>query len=285
MQHTTRHPLLLSLIAAATLVCSPLAQAERAAELDLPLLLIGASYAEGKTPFNNGIAPLGGTSVGLGSYLSLGQALTRENTLPGYVINEGEAGATTFARQACPPTASRCVAAGWNSYQTMLQRALARVAMPPAFSQYNARYVAIITANDCLHSGAIGVPQGQASQCTLADMNAVADRLIAVGQFAQSKGLTPIYDVLPAYTKLNLPLFQQLNGQVWVIGENDYNQLRNTVRSRIEAAMPDALVVDIWKDFKHIGDGIHPDPKTSRRAAELLAKAIRRHARVGDASD
>lgn len=282
MQQTRRNSLFLALISAAALAAPLAVQAERPPALDLPILLIGASYAEGKTPFNNGIAPLGGTSVGLGSYLSLGQALTRESKLPGYVINEGEAGATTFARQACPPTANSCVAAGWSGYQTMLQRALARVAMPPIFSQYNARYVVITTANDCLHSGAIGVPQGQASQCTLADMNAVADRLIAVGQFAQSKGLTPIYDVLPAYTDLNLPLFQQLNGQVWVIGENDYNQLRNTVRSRIETDLPDALLVDMWKDFKHIGDGIHPDPKTSRRAAELLAKSIRRHAKAGD---
>lgn len=285
MQQTPRNALFLALITATALATPLAAQAERPPVLDLPLLLIGASYAEGKTPFNNGIAPLGGTSVGLGTYLSLGQALTRENKLPGYVINEGEAGATTFARNACPPTSSVCGAASWNSYQTMLQRALARVAMPPTFSQYNARYVVITTPNDCLHSGAVGVPQAQAAQCTLADMNAVADRLIAVGQFAQSKGLTPIYDVLPAYTDLNLPLFQQLNGQVWVIGENDYNQLRNTVRSRIETTLPDALLVDMWRDFKHIGDGIHPDQKTSRRAAEIVAKAIRRHARVGDASD
>lgn len=261
------------------------ARAERPPALELPLLVIGASWAEGKTPFNNGIAPLGGTSVGFGSYLSLGQALTRENKLPGYVINEAEAGATTFARQACPPTAPACVAAGWSSYQTMLQRALARVAMPPAFNQYNSRYVTTITGNDCLHSGAIGVPQAQAQQCTLADMNAVADRLIAVGQLPLSKGLTPVYDVMPAYSKLNLPLFQQLNGQVWVIGENDYTQLREVIRSRISADLPDALLVDMWRDFQHIGDGIHPDPKTARRAAEQVARAIRKHARAGQDED
>lgn len=284
MRPISRNSISLALIGAIALACPLAAQAERPAALDLPLLLIGASYAEGKTPFNNGIAPLGGTSVGLGSYLSLGQALTRENRLPGYVINEAEAGATTFARHACPPTASTCGAASWSSYQTMLQRALARVAMPPTFSQYNARYVAIITANDCLHSGAAGIPQSQAQQCTQDDMNAVADRLIAVGQFAQSKGLVPIYDVMPAYNNLNLPLFQQLNGQVWVIGENDYNQLRDTLRSRLQTALPDALVVDIWRDFKHIGDGIHPDQKTARKAAELVAKAIRKHAN-GERSD
>lgn len=83
----------LILAGAMTLSLPIAARAERPPALELPLLVIGASWAEGKTPFNNGIAPLGGTSVGFGSYLSLGQALTRENKLPGYVINEAEAGA------------------------------------------------------------------------------------------------------------------------------------------------------------------------------------------------
>src|SRR3990167_7312053 len=82
----------------------------------LPLLVVGASYAEGKTPFNQGIAPLGGIAVGFGSYLSLGQALTRSAPLPGYVINEGQAGGTTFARSYCAPGASTCGPATWDSY-------------------------------------------------------------------------------------------------------------------------------------------------------------------------
>lgn len=45
------------------------------------------------------------------------------------------------------------------------------------------------------------------------------------------------------------------------------------------------ILVNLSESYRHIGDGIHPDPKTSRRAAELVTKAIRRHARVGDASD
>ena len=41
-------------------------QAAKDKASERPLLVIGASYAEGKTPFNNGQAPLGGISVGLG---------------------------------------------------------------------------------------------------------------------------------------------------------------------------------------------------------------------------
>lgn len=243
----------------------------------LPLLVVGASYAEGKTPFNQGIAPLGGIAVGFGSYLSLGQALTRSAPLPGYVINEGQAGGTTFARPYCAPGASTCGPASWDSYMTQLQHALARVAMPPTFTQYNAKYVVILTPNDCLHSDAFGIPQAQAQPCGPAQMNQVADRLIAVGAYALSKGITPIYDVAPRYSKLDLNLFRSLYGLDWVIGEADYNTLRQLTHNRIRAELPSAITLDIWKDFVHMGDGIHPTPEAARRAAlQVTVELLRR---------
>lgn len=241
----------------------------------LPLLLVGASYAEGKTPFNNGIAPLGGVAVGLGSYLSVGQALTRTPLLPGFVINEGQAGATTFARPYCAPGASTCGPATWDSYATQLQKALARVAVPPAFNTYNARYVLILSPNDCLHADTFGVPQASAQPCTAAQLNQVADRLIAVGNQARAAGLTPIYDTMPRYSQLDLNLFRSLYSLAWVIGEADYNTLRNVTSSRIRNEVPGAVVLDVWKDFEHIGDGIHPTPETARRAAFIIARALR----------
>ena len=240
----------------------------------LPLLVIGASYSEGKTPFNNGIAPLGGVSVGFGSYLSLGQALTRTEGLPGYVINEAQAGSGTFARLACAPGATTCGPAGWDSYATQFQHALARVATPPSFTQYNAKYVVITVSNDCLHSDAFGVPQSQAQPCSAAQMNQTADRLVALGNDALAHGITPIYDVYPSYQRLDLPLFQSLFGLAWVIGEADYNTLRTLVSTRLRAELPSALVLDIWKDFVHIGDGLHPTPETAGKAARLIAHEI-----------
>lgn len=241
---------------------------------ELPLLVIGASYAEGKTPFNNGIAPLGGVAVGFGSYLSIGQALTRSPLLPGYVINEGQAGGTTFARLACAPGASTCGPAGWDSYATQLQKALARVAQPPNFTTYNAKYVVILSPNDCIHADAFGVPQTSTQPCTLAQMNQVADRLIAVGNQARAAGLTPIFDSMVRYKDLDLNLFRSLYGLAWVIGEADYNTLRNVTASRIRAEVPGAVVLDIWKDFVNIGDGIHPTPETARKAAHTIAREI-----------
>lgn len=246
----------------------------------LPLLLIGASYAEGKTPFNNGLAPLGGISVGLGSYLSVGQALTRNPLLPGYVINEGQAGATTFARAYCAPGASTCGPATWDSYSTQLQKALARVAVPPSFNTYNAKYVVIMPPNDCLHADAFGVPQSTTQPCTSAQINLVADRLIAVGNQARAAGLMPIYGSMPAYKQLDLPLFRSLYGLAWVIGEADYNAMRTVTSSRVRSEVPGAVVLDIWKDFTHIGDGIHPTPETARKAAHIVASELLKRDRL-----
>jgi hypothetical protein len=241
----------------------------------LPLLVIGASYSEGKPPFNNGIAPLGGSEVGFGQYLSLGAALTRNEELSGYVVNEAQAGATTFARQQCPPGAATCSQAGWDSYQTQFQKALARVALPPALNQYNARYVVITAPNDCLHSGAIGVPQAEAQFCTYAQMYAVVDRLVALGNLALSKGIMPVYDIYPAYERLDLNLFRSQYHVAWVIGAQDYNTLRDLAKSRIRTELPGALMLDIWKDFNHIGDGLHPASKTATNAARIIVRKLK----------
>lgn len=239
-----------------------------------PLLLIGASYAEGKTPFNNGLAPLGGISVGLGSYLSVGQALTRNPLLPGYVINEGQAGATTFGRSYCAPGASSCGPATWDAYAVQLQKALARVAVPSNFTTYNAKYVVVMPPNDCLHADAFGVPQAMTQPCSAAQINQVADRLIAVGNQARSAGLTPVYATMPTYKQLDLPLFRSLYGLAWVIGEADYSTMRAVTSMRIRAEVPGAIVLDVWRDFVHIGDGIHPTPETARKAANIIAQSL-----------
>ncbi len=240
----------------------------------LPLLVIGASYSEGKTPFDSGVAPLGGVAVGFGSYLSLGQTLTRDKLLPGFVINEAQAGATTFARPACAPGSATCGPAGWESYQTQLQKALSRVALPPTFTRYNAKYVVITTPNDCLHADAFGIPQSQSQPCSYEQMNEMVDRLIAVGNQALSQGLTPVYDMHPPYDRLELNLFKSLFGLAWVISQNDYDTLRTVTRGRIAAELPNAIVLDIWKDLVHIGDGIHPNDESTRKAAHIIANEL-----------
>ncbi|MES2207913.1 MAG: SGNH/GDSL hydrolase family protein [Pseudomonadota bacterium] len=243
------------------------------ADVNKPLLVIGASYSDGRIPFNDAlVAPLGGISVGLGSYLSLGDALIKNPRLPGYVINEAQAGATTFDRMSCTPGPA-CTFGSWQGYDKQLTKAIARVTVPGTQTILS-KYVVITMANDCLHSDAFGVPQNQATQCTDSDMNAYVDRLIEVGRRATNLGLTPIYDIFPEYSSLDLPYAAQAFGFSWIIDKSSYSKLRDLHRTRIRAMLPNAVLLDIWANFEHGADGLHPTDKTSRKAAEIIAKYI-----------
>jgi hypothetical protein len=156
---------------------------------------------------------------------------------------------------------------------TELQQALKRVALPTG--GYNAKYVVITISNDCLHAGAMGVPQPISTPCTVDDMNGTVDRLVQLGNFALSKGITPIFDIYPKYEDLDLALFKSAYGVAWVIDEQSYNTLRDLVHSRLAAELPGAIQLDIWREFTHLGDGLHPNPATARKAAHLLATHLR----------
>lgn len=243
------------------------------------ILVIGASYENAATPFNDALqAPLGGISVNAGSYISLGNALARSPLLDGFVINEAQAGATTFDRLSCEP-GPPCGPAGWQGFDKQFGKALARVTVrnpadPSQVLFYNADYVLIGGGNDCLHSAAFGVPQDQAVKCGTAELNAFADRLIAPGKAALAIGITPIYYRMPAYNEINLPLMASLYGFSWILNEQEYTEWRDLVWTRLRNEVPEALFVDAWENFTTIGDGLHPSPKTVERAAERIAEAI-----------
>ncbi|MFC1684422.1 SGNH/GDSL hydrolase family protein [Pseudomonadota bacterium] len=247
-----------------------------AAASEPAILVIGASFSEAKVPFDdNMVAPLGGISVALGSYLSLGNALVKDPRLPGYVINEAQAGATSFDRSSCNPGPA-CVGE-WQGYEKQLQMALARVTIPVSPPIRNARYVVITLGNDCLHSDAFGIPQDQTTPCDYAQMNAYIDRLLAVGQQALDASIIPVYDVYPPYSTLDMPSFQAAAGLYWVASEANYNALRDLHRTRLQAELPGAVVLDVWADFEHMGDGLHPSDKTTRKAATMIAQFILDH--------
>ncbi|WDE14089.1 SGNH/GDSL hydrolase family protein [Thalassomonas haliotis] len=244
---------------------------------EAPLLIIGASYANATTPFFSDLqAPLAGTAVNSGTYLSLGNALIRERSLSGHVINEGQAGATSFTRLGCYP-GPECVGPGWDSYDTQFQKALARVS---SRDNVNANYLVIVKGNDCMHPDAFGIKMELTMECTQEQMNASIDNLIAVGKKALEKGITPIYGYTPAYENLELEVFRAALGWPWIIGEESYNNYRDLYRTRLENEMPEAMIVDFWKGFEHMGDGLHPSRKTVTRAAKRIARAIRRHQRA-----
>lgn len=238
-----------------------------------PILVIGASFANGNTPLNDNLdGPVGGISVGLGAYLSLGDALVRNPKLSGHVINEAQAGASTFSRVSCNPVCGN--SAIWQSYDIQLTKALKRVSAPGLL---NAQYVVISLANDCLHSDAFGIDMSLTSPCTVTQMNEHADRMVALGQRAVAEGLTPIFLKYPDYDSFDMPLVQTLFGFNWVQSKANYEQMTDIREARIEAEVAGAVQLEVWKNFTHVGDGLHPDAKTARKAANRIARFIRRN--------
>lgn len=243
----------------------------KADETGKPILMLGGSYANGKAPFSEGLqSPLFGIAVANGSFLDLGDALIREEK---FVINEAEAGATSFERLGCGPTS--CGTAFWESYDTQFDRALLRVTdfVNPSLP-INADYVVINISNDCLHPGAFSVPFNETTPCSTIELNAIVDRMLALGQRALDNNLTPSFTSYPAYRDLDFPLFQTQFGFSWVISEADYNFLSDSLKFRITSELPDALFLEIWEEFEHIGDGIHPDTDSVEDAAEIILDAI-----------
>jgi hypothetical protein len=244
-----------------------------------PIILVGASYAHGATPYNDELeAPLGGISVGFGDYLSLGNALVRNRSLSGHVINEAAGGATTFDRMVCNPTCTPSVM--WQGYEKQLTKALGRVtAYDPLTGEanINAKYVFIALPNDCMHSDAFGIPQSQAQPCGTAELNELVDRLIALGQRVLDLGLTPVFNIPPTYEQLDLALFRDLFGLNWSMDKANYDEMLNIRATRIAAELPGAVQLKIWQKFVHLGDGIHPNRRSVIHAAKKIAKFIRRN--------
>lgn len=243
------------------------------------LLVIGASGIDGRLPINDNMdSVLGGVAVNYGSFLGLGPALIRTRELPGFVINEAQAGAGTFDRLGCNP-GPECGPGWWTGFDKQFERALARVtvrdpANPANVLYYNADYLVIGVANDCLHSDAFGIPQSETQPCTTAELNAVIDRLIAIGDDALELGITPIYNIYGECADNSDTV--EFWGLQWWIDEAECNQLKDLHRTRIAAELPDALLVDVWQGATGLADG-HADYKSSMRAAKRIAKAIKKH--------
>lgn len=255
-----------------SLLSSPSFATGVASELDRPIIVLGASYSSAAFPFDDNLsAPLGGVAVNLGRYLSFGNALTRDPRLPGYVINEANAGATTFDRPSCNPGPG-CNFGHWQGLDKQVTKALARVTIPGTNISM-AKYAVITSVNDCLHSDSFGIPQDQTRPCTMDEINAYIDRLIAAGQRLLNAGVTPIFDVYADYKRLDWPAAAAAAGLLWVADESYYNLLRETHRTRLTNELPGAVVMDMWKGVT-TEDGGHPDDRSMVRASQRVVQYI-----------
>ncbi|MDK2593788.1 hypothetical protein [Pseudoalteromonas obscura] len=242
---------------------------------EAPLLLIGASFANAKMPyFDNLQAPLNGIAINSGRYLSLGNALIREPRLSGHLINEGQAGATTFDRLTCFP-GPECVGPGWEGYEKQFTKALSRVT---SFSgEISARYIVIVRGNDCNHPDAFGIPMSETSECTLEQMHTYIDTFVNVANRALAAGITPIFSKAPDYDAIDWETLRQRFNWPWIISKDNYDTFSELRLNRLKNEVPDAIFLDIWRGFEPMDDGLHPNRKTMQRAAKRIAKAIKKH--------
>lgn len=240
-----------------------------------PILVIGASYADGRPPFDDSLqAPMGGMAVNFGTYLGEGDALVRQGLL---VVNEAQAGATTFDRDFC--LTNFCLDVGWQGYHTQLSKALGRVAIrnpsdPNQVLGYNARYVYISLPNDCIHSGAAGIAQAQSSPCSQQQVDELVDRVIDVAEDAMDVGLVPVFSRYPDYDDLNLAIIAGATGLTWYVNESQWNAIADTFEDRIADELPGAILVDAWRHMEVLPDGLHPTPKSANKAAKRIREAI-----------
>ena len=214
-----------------------------------PILIVGASLG-------NGIGPKDFPfSTNFGSYCDIGCALQRKDR---FVLNGAQGGAATedYTTTLFGPPIS------FDGYQKQFEW-VTGVAFNFVTGEFNADYLLILMTNDCI-SGA-----SSPSPCTLAEVNAFLDIQIDVGQQALDFGIIPVFDIYPAYADMNLQGFLDL-GIPWVIDEAGWNQMRDLHMTRIAAELPGATQVDMWKDYSHLGDGLHPDVETAEAAGERV---------------
>ncbi|MDJ0863568.1 MAG: hypothetical protein QNK18_15930 [Gammaproteobacteria bacterium] len=268
-----------TLLAAFAVLC---AIAVPAASVDTPILMIGASYENGKTPcVVDKVNVIGCLSVGFGQYLSLSQALSLNPWNAAIVINEAIGGATTFDRPGYIIPTEQQAEIGWeeDGFDKQLQRAIL-AATNPYTGKVTAVYVVIGAANDCLHSNAFETAPSASAPCSLTDINAVIDRYVAIGQRAVAAGLTPVYTGYPpladpgATSGVDLALAQPVHGFLFTIEAESYGQLVSLFNSRVPAEVPSAIMANAWKRFEHIGDGLHPTVDTARGAASRVMMSI-----------
>ena len=243
-----------------------------------PILMIGSSYINSKTRIDdNGIASLVGLSVGSGSYYSLGDALLRNRRLNGLIVNEGNVGATTFDRFSC--LNDYCLSGGkLLGYQSQFENVLKRVAIYEPNNSipiaYNAKYIIIGVSNDCIHSDAFGIPQSDTKMCSNQDIDESINKIIDVANNSLEVGIIPLISILPKYSNLDLKLLKQGLNLNWVIDKKTYKKYRKKLIFKIKNELGKKYILNIWNNFSHRGDGIHPNRKTVEHASKQVVKKL-----------
>ena len=127
------------------------------------------------------------------------------------------------------------------------------------------KYLVVSIPNDCLHS----LP------CTEQDMQAYIDNIKATVAMATQAGVTVIVNGYPAWKDLDLHATAMAFGLMNLISAEDYNTLSEMHESQL-SSIPGVVYLKVWKDNFATVDGLHPVEESQLRAADIIARTIKK---------
>ncbi|WP_016955101.1 hypothetical protein [Catenovulum agarivorans] len=236
------------------------AQSNIIADVNNPVIgLIGASYVDPEAAYGNtvGLTALNGSSYrGINDFL-IGETI---NDPTGLVFREkAEGGATTDG------------ANGFNSMLGQAQELYEHTTMWGDGSHLKA--AVLFQFNDCKHTIAGLCP-------TMEDVLAgpIQNTLQTIA-YLQQNDVKVFVIKMPAYEDLDLVLTEEIFSQVTpgfaAASEEQYRLLQQAYEQHVYTA-EGVVLIDAWNKFKHMGDGLHPDYKTRKKAAKTIVKSLKK---------
>ncbi len=237
---------------------SAFAKSEVIVDVNNPVIgLIGASYVDPEASINNtvGLTSLNGSSYrGIADYLKA----TTITKAKGLVYRENAEGGATSA--------------GDNGFKSMLQQAQELVEHTTQWADGTHMKAAVIFSfNDCKHTLA-GLCPSQ-SDIISASTNNALDTI----NYLKNNNVKVFIVRAPNYDDLDFPLTEQIFSDIipgfQMVDEQGYQLLQDTYQEYVHN-IEGVTVIDAWTSFDHIGDGLHPDHKTKRKAARIINKVL-----------
>ncbi|MER2491865.1 hypothetical protein [Catenovulum sediminis] len=219
--------------------------------------LIGASYVDPEAPIGNtsGLTSLNGASYrGIADYLK-GTTIHKAG---GLVYRENAQGGATSD--------------GANGFKTMLQQAQELVEHTTMWSDGSHMKAAVLFQfNDCKHTLA-GLCPTQAEVLA----GPVANTLDTIA-YLQSQNVKVFVVKMPSYEQLDLALTESIFSAIIP----DFKTANEAQYQLIQTSYEDYIynedgvtVIEAWKTFEHIGDGLHPNHKSKATAAKIINKTL-----------
>lgn len=237
------------LMSVITLIISIGAQAQVEFSTKPVVGLIGASYSTCQAPES---WPLLGVGLAGCSYEGLDVKLLKSIWLRGMTVQSAAlSGSFSYSVEFF----------GTPGYQEQLVKLVKRAKWRDGI--FRMKHLVIDLTNDCLHTFPCTEESYEAE--TLAIYQSI------IGQ-AKYIGLKVYVTAMPPYSALNLDLAAKEYTLANVIGEHDYNMYKR-MHKRILGSIEGVIYLDPYKDITTF-DGLHPDDKSMRRAANIIAKAI-----------